>query len=187
MGVGTMPLSIVWQAFAVCFALGGITANAVYFSRAGALPTSALAISAPVALVFAYVATRLVSRLFSRLVPASGKTSTSRKDLVGKAGVVISSKVNAEFGEVRVTDATGIVHRVICRVPEGDDPIPEGREVVFIEYDRAKDMLFVAPLDPDVPRKRPKVRVAATAEPEVKAAVEEEEAPDAPTEQKRAR
>lgn len=160
MGVGTMPLSIVWQSFAVCFALGGITANAVYFSRAGTLPTSALAISAPVALVFAYVATRLVSKVFGRLAPAPGKTSTSRKDLVGKAGIVISSKVSAEFGEVRVTDATGIVHRIICRVPPDDEPIAEGREVVFVEYDREKDLLFVAPLDPDAPRRKRKLRIA---------------------------
>lgn len=188
MGVGTMPLSIVWQAFAVCFALGGITTNAIYFSLTGALPTSALAISAPVALVFAYLATRLVSRLFGRLAPAGGKTSTSRKDLVGKAGVVISSKVSAEFGEVRVTDATGIVHRIICRVPPDEDPIPEGREVVFVEYDREKDVLFVAPLDPDAPRPRRKVRVAAAVKPsvaEVEPSVEEEEELPAAPEQKR--
>lgn len=161
MGVGTMPLSIVWQSFAVCFAFGGITANTVYFSYAHALPTAALAVSAPVALAFAYLATRGVSKVFGRLAPAAGKTSTSRRDLVGKAGVVISSKVNAEFGEVRVTDPTGIVHRVICRVHPDEAPIPEGREVVFVEHDRARDLLFVAPLDADPPPRRPRLRVAA--------------------------
>ncbi len=162
MGVGTMPLSIVWQSFAVCFALGGISANSVYFSRTGTLPTSALALSAPVALVFAYVATRLVSKVFGRFAPQPGKTSTSRRDLVGKTGIVISSKVGDEFGEVRIADATGTVLRVICRTLPGEEPISEGREVVFIDYDREGDHLFVAPFDIDAPRKRPRVRVRAT-------------------------
>lgn len=162
MGVGTMPLSIVWQSFAVCFALAGISVNSVYLSRTGALPTGALAVSAPVALVFAYVATRLVSKVFGRLAPKSGKTSTSRKDLVGKTGIVISSKVGAEFGEVRIADATGNVLRIICRTLPGEEAISEGREVVFVEYDAGRDLLFVAPFDIDAPRRRQRVRVRAT-------------------------
>jgi membrane protein implicated in regulation of membrane protease activity len=161
MGLGTMPLSIVWQAFAVCFALGGITANAIYFSVARALPISALAISLPVAAVFAYAATRLVSNVFGRLAPAPGKTSMSRKDLIGKTGIAISSKVSDEFGEVRITDSTGIVHRVICRTLPGEEAIPEGREVVFVDYDRERDHLFVAPFDVDAPPRRRRSRIAA--------------------------
>jgi hypothetical protein len=103
-------------------------------------------------------------------------------------GVVISSKVSPELGEVRVTDATGIVHRIICRVPPDDEPIPEGREVVFVEYDREKDVLFVAPLDPEAPRGKRKLRVAAApeAKPSVSepdAAAEAEEEQDALSEQ----
>lgn len=164
MGVGTMPLSIVWQSFAVCFALGGISVNSVYLARTGALPTSALLWSAPVALVFAYVTTRLVSKVFGRFAPKPGKTSTSRRDLVGKTGIVISSTVGAEFGEVRITDATGNVLRVICRVLPGEESIAEGREVVFVEHDRDKDLLFVAPFDIDAPQKRPRARVRARVE-----------------------
>lgn len=162
MGVGTMPLSIVWQSFAVCFAFAGLSVNSVYLSRTGALPTAALALSAPVALVFAYVATKLVSKVFGRFAPKAGKTSTSRKDLVGKTGVVISSKVGGEFGEVRIADATGSVLRIICRTLPGEEAISEGREVVFVEYDAGRDLLFVAPFDIDAPRRRPRVRVRAT-------------------------
>jgi hypothetical protein len=163
MGVGTMPLSIVWQSFAVCFGLGGITVNTIYFTRIGALPSSALFWSLPGALVFAYAATSLVSKVFKKLAPSTGKTSTSRRDLLGKTGVVISSKVSAEFGEVRLTDATGSVLRMICRAMPGEEPIPEGREVVFVDYDRDRDVLFVAPFDIDAPRKRPRLRVSAEA------------------------
>lgn len=163
LGVGTMPLSIVWQSFAVCFGVAGLAANSVYLSRAGALPTSALAISLPVALAFAYGATSLVSKIFGRFAPKPGKTSTSRRDLVGRTGVVISSKVNAEFGEVRITDATGSVLRIICRALPGEEPILEGREVVFVDYDRERDLLFVAPFDVDAPRRRPRLRVRAEA------------------------
>lgn len=163
LGVGTMPLSIVWQSFTICFGVAGLTANTVYLSRAGALPTSALAISIPVALAFAYAATSLVSKVFGRFAPKPGKTSTSRRDLVGRTGVVISSKVNDEFGEVRITDATGSVLRIICRALPGEEPIVEGREVVFVEHDRERDLLFVAPFDVDAPRRRPRLRVRADA------------------------
>ncbi|MBK8253377.1 MAG: DUF1449 family protein [Polyangiaceae bacterium] len=173
MGFGTMPLSIVWQAFAVCFALGGITANTVYLSVTRALPTSALAISFPIAAVFAYVATRLVSKVFGRLAPAAGKTSVSRRDLIGKSAVVISSKVSDEFGEVRLTDSSGIVHRVICRVMPGESSVSEGREVVFVDYDRERDHLFVAPLDVDAPPN--KRRVGTTARVRVKTPADPDE------------
>jgi hypothetical protein len=40
------------------------------------------------------------------------------------------------------------VVRVICTTQD-TAPIPEGSEVVVVDYDRARDRLFVAPLELD--------------------------------------
>lgn len=149
LGVGKAPLSIVWQTYAIAFGLTGIAANTVYMGRAGALPTVTLAWTVPSALLVGYVVTRVFARAIGKLEGDARQEATSRKQLVGHSGVVISSKVSAEFGEVRVRDKTGHVVRIICRTREADTTIPEGREVVIVDYDREGDHLYVAPLDAD--------------------------------------
>jgi membrane protein implicated in regulation of membrane protease activity len=146
LGVGKVPLSIIWQTYAVVFGFAGITANTVYLTYAGALPALTLAWTLPGACVFGYVLTRLLSRVIGRVVADPKQEATTRRQLVGASGVVISSKINAEFGEVRIKDKTGHTLRIICRTRD-EKAIPEGREVVIVDYDREGDRLYVAPLD----------------------------------------
>ncbi len=100
----------------------------------------------PLALIFGYVVTRILARFLGRLASDPMQEATTRRQLVGLSGVVISSKVDAEFGEIRVRDKTGHVIRIICRTRH-ERPIPEGTEVVIVDYDRERDHLYVAPLD----------------------------------------
>jgi membrane protein implicated in regulation of membrane protease activity len=146
LGVGRVPLSILWQTYAIAFALTGLAMNAVYLGRHGALPLVTLAWTLPTAMVTGFVVTRALGRSLGRLLANPEQEATSRRQLVGQAGVVISSKVDGEFGEVRIRDKTGHVVRVICTTREST-PIPEGREVVVVEYDPARDHILVAPLD----------------------------------------
>jgi membrane protein implicated in regulation of membrane protease activity len=146
LGVGRVPLSIIWQTYAVAFGFAGVAANTVYLSYAGVLPALTLAWTVPGAAVFAYAVTRILARAIARLVADPRQEATTRKQLVGHSGVVISSRVNAEFGEVRIKDKTGHTVRIICRTRD-ESPIPEGREVVIVDYDRDGDHLYVAPLD----------------------------------------
>ena len=146
LGVGRVPLSIIWQTYAVTFGFAGIAANIVYLSRAGELPALTLAWTLPGSALFAYLATRMLARAIGRVVADPTQEATTRKQLVGHGGVVISSRIDAEFGEVRVKDKTGHTVRVICRTREGA-AIPEGREVVIVDYDREGDRLYVAALD----------------------------------------
>ncbi len=141
-----MPLSIIWQTYAVAFGFAGVTANTVYLSVAGALPALTLAWTVPGAAVFGYVMTRLLARAIGRVVADPRQEATTRKQLVGHSGVVISSKIDADFGEVRIKDKTGHTLRIICRTRD-EQPIPEGREVVVVDWDREGDHLYVAPLD----------------------------------------
>jgi membrane protein implicated in regulation of membrane protease activity len=155
LGVGRVPLSIIWQTYAVAFGFAGFAANTVYLSQAGALPAHNLLWTVPGAAVFGYLATRVLARAVGRLVSNPAQEATTRKQLVGHSGVVISTRIDAEFGEVRVKDKTGHTLRVICRTRDGD-PIPEGREVVIVDWDREGDRLYVAPLDAydEAPRPR---------------------------------
>ena len=147
LGVGKVPLSIIWQTYAVAFGLTGIICNTIYLSYARALPPTTLAWTLPVALVLGYLVTRRLGRVLARVAADPRHEATSRKELVGHTGVVISSKISSEFGEVRLMDKTGHVLRIICRTRDSEPTIAEGREVVIVEYDAGGDHLFVAPLD----------------------------------------
>jgi len=146
LGVGKVPLSIIWQTYAAAFGFAGVAANTVYLSRTGALPAHNLAWTLPGALLFGYATTRLLARAVGRIVADPRQEATTRRQLVGHSGVVISTRIDAEFGEVRLKDKTGHMLRVICRTRD-DRPIPEGREVVVVDWDREGDRLYVAPLD----------------------------------------
>jgi membrane protein implicated in regulation of membrane protease activity len=148
LGVGQVPLSIIWQTYAVAFGFAGIAGNFVYAAGAGELPAVNLVGTVPAAAIFAYGVTRLLSRALGRVVADPRQEATTRLELVGHAGVVISSRIDAEFGEVRIKDKTGHTLRVICRTRD-DRPIAEGREVVIVDWAREGDRLYVAPLDQD--------------------------------------
>ncbi len=174
LGIGKVPLSIVWQTYAVSFGVAGLAANAAVISRTGALPTLSLALTLPFALLVGYLVTRAVGGAIGRLVANPAAEATTRKQLVGHAAVVISSKVDAEFGEVRLADKTGHVLRVLVRTRPEERPIREGREVVIVEWDRDRDQLYVAPLeDLDDPPARIAPVASAEAEAEAEAAIED--------------
>ncbi len=149
LGVGRVPMSILWQTFAASFGFAGLALNILFKPKDTGALTGSLAWTLPISLVFAYLLTRTLSRSLARVLSDPKQEATSRKQLVGHTGIVISSKVSEEFGEIRINDKTGHVLRVICRVREGERPIVEGREVVIVEHDAARDWLLVAPLEDD--------------------------------------
>src|SRR6185312_11050778 len=98
LGVGKVPLSIIWQTNAVAFGLTGIIGNTIYLSYARVLPPTTLAWTLPVALVLGYLVTRRLGRFLARVASDPRHEATTRKELVGHTGVVISSKISSEFG-----------------------------------------------------------------------------------------
>jgi membrane protein implicated in regulation of membrane protease activity len=137
-GEGRLPMSVAWQTFAMVFGIVGLAMNSAFVGSR--VPTVSLLWTLPVSALAGWVATRLARRLLARLT--SGSEATSRGELVGQAGIVISSRVNAEFGEVRIKDKHGHVLRVVCR---SETEIPEGHEVVVIDTDA--DRVLVTPLE----------------------------------------
>jgi membrane protein implicated in regulation of membrane protease activity len=154
LGVGKLPFSLIWQTYLVVFAAAGLALNARYFEVAGGAPLVSLAWSVPASLLSGYVAVALLARLLGPVFAPKEQEATSRAELVGQIGVVISSNVDAEFGEIRIRDKTGHDLRVVCKLaPPGRGAkgkparttVRENQSVVVVEYEGGE--LFVAPFE----------------------------------------
>ncbi len=156
LGVGRVPFSIVWQAFAITFGIAGLAINSLFLGRDGtAAAPATLAFTLPISLFIAYLLTRTTTRVLSRVLAGEHEEATSRKDLVGSSGVVISTQITNEFGEIRVADSGGRRMHLVCRIREGEKPIPSGQEVVIVDYDSKSGHIFVSPLDVDLTEEKP--------------------------------
>ena len=148
LGVGKIPFSIIWQTYALAFAAIGFGLNLRYLGTAAEVPTGSLAWTVPASLVGGYVAVAIVARLLGPVLSSKGQEATSRAQLVGQIGIVISSKVDQEFGEVRIRDKSGHDVRVICKLPKGvAEPVAEHKRVVVIDYEPERGELLVEALD----------------------------------------
>lgn len=156
LGVGRVPFSTLWQAFTITFGIAGLAINSLVLAPRGAIAPSSLAITIPLALLAAYALTRTLTRVLGRVLSGEHEEASSRKDLIGSTGTVISSQVTSEFGEIRITDPAGRFMHVICRIRESDPTISMGKEVVVVDYDAKTGHIFVSPLDLDSIDNKPK-------------------------------
>ncbi len=147
LGVGRVPLTFLLQSFAIALGIAGLSIHTIAYGIA-APPTRALLWSAPLAITIALALTSALARVAGRIFSTEGQEASRRSQLVGSTGVVISSRVDREFGEVRISTPTGVTVRVIVST-EDEQPIAEGNQVVVTEYDRERDRLVVAALDED--------------------------------------
>jgi hypothetical protein len=144
-GIGRLPLSIVWQTWAVVFAATGLALNA-RFLGSESIPLATLAWTVPAGLVSGGSVVAVLARLLGPVFATKAHEATSRAELVGLSGVVISSKVDNDFGEVRIRDKSGHDLRVVCKLAPGVRAATEREQVVVVEYEAGQ--LLVAPLDP---------------------------------------
>jgi membrane protein implicated in regulation of membrane protease activity len=152
LGVGKIPFSLIWQTYALAFAAIGFGLNLHYLGKAAAVPLVSLAWTMPASLLGGYVAVALVARLLGPVLSSKDQEATSRAQLVGQIGVVISSQVDQEFGEVRIRDKSGHDVRVICKLPKGTvKPVREHRSVVVIDYEPERGELLVEAFEDDEP------------------------------------
>ena len=144
LGVGRVPLSVIVQAYLVSFAVTGFTINAL--SDGVPTPTS-LAWTLPASLVAGYAVVAALARVLGPILSSKKEDATTKADLVGQRAVVISSRVTGDFGEVRIADKSGHQLRLVCKLQSGEPEVPEGRDVVIVEYDPAHGEIVVAPIE----------------------------------------
>ena len=145
LGIGKIPFSLIWQAYAIVFAITGLALN-VPASAGGTLSLLTLAWTIPTSLVTGYAAVAALARVLGPIVSSKAQEATSRAELVGQIGTVISSRVSPDFGEVRVKDKSGHELRVICKLADGVRVASEHEQVVFVDYDDELG-LRVSPLE----------------------------------------
>jgi membrane protein implicated in regulation of membrane protease activity len=152
LGAGKLPLSLIGQTFLAVFAASGLALNAGYVDAPGGVPLVSLAWSLPSSLLLAYKATALLARLLGPVFAPRQQEATSRDELVGAIGVVISSAVDEQFGEIRVRDKSGHDLRVVCRLapsardaPSRAKSVIHSASVVVVECERGE--LLVEPFE----------------------------------------
>jgi membrane protein implicated in regulation of membrane protease activity len=146
LGFGKVPFSVIWQTYAVVFAATGLALNArMFLNREGGPPTGSLLWTLPIALVAGYGVVAMLARWLGPVFASTKEQATSRAQLVGQTGIVISSKVTSEFGEVRIRDKSGHDLRVVCKLADGSSSPKEHQRVVVVEYEGGD--LRVAPID----------------------------------------
>ena len=147
LGIGKLPFSLVWQVYGAVFALTGLGANAKYLDLGHAPPLVSLAWTMPLALGAGYAVVAALAKLLGPSFVNKDAEATSRAELVGMVGTVISTRVDADFGEIRVRDKTGHDLRVVCRLAPGHAPAQEKQEIVVVDHDHDTGTLYVALLD----------------------------------------
>jgi hypothetical protein len=145
LGIGKLPFSLVWQVYGAIFALTGLAANAHYIDKPGGPPLVSLVWTMPLALSVGYSVVAALARLLKPIVADEKANATTRAELVGHVGKVISTRVDEAFGEVRFRDKTGHDVRLVVKLAPGHAAAREGDEVVFVEH--SEGTLFVAPLE----------------------------------------
>ena len=146
LGFGRIPFSIIWQTYALAFAMAGYATNIHYLGRDEPPPVVTLAWTVPIAFVVGVLVVALLAKTLGPVLSSKEQEATSRTNLVGQIGVVISSRVDQDFGEVRIRDKTGHDVRVICKLPKGHtQAVQEHESVVVVECDDRGDLL-VEPL-----------------------------------------
>jgi hypothetical protein len=149
LGLGKIPLSVMWQTFCIAFALVGFALNARYLGGdAGVPPVHSLAWTMPFSLLAGAFCVAGVARVLGPVLSTKEQEATSRAQLVGQIGVVISSRVDRDFGEVRIRDKTGHDIRVVCKLAQGAKRAPTERQnVVVVDYEPDRGELLVEPLE----------------------------------------
>ncbi len=144
LGVGRVPMTVIWQAFFLAWGLSGIGLTYVLHALTGANATWFLAVTLPVSLVPAWLITSLIARMVAPLFKTSGKAE-SVMTLIGKHGTVTSLQVDAEFGEAVLKVNNGPNHVVVRTRGE---TICKGSEVVVVDVDVSAQRPVVALMSP---------------------------------------
>jgi len=143
LGIGRIPFSLAWQTGAIAFALTGWALNARWLGGGEPPPTTTLLWTIPTGLVAALASIAGAARILGPLF--TPPEATSRAALIGREGVVISTSVTPEFGEVRIRDDHGHDLRLICALAPGAEVVAEGHHVVVVDMDGGKPLVSSLP------------------------------------------
>lgn len=145
LGLGKVPLSVLFEVLFISFGLAGLLVNAV---AADVLGSSALAfpVALAVAALVAPALTRVVGGALASLVPADATISRKPSEFLGEVGVT-QSRLTDRVGLVRIPGRDGQPQATVNAQlrPDGPGVLPRGTEVLLIEHDADRNVYFVTP------------------------------------------
>jgi membrane protein implicated in regulation of membrane protease activity len=141
-----LPFGFLWQTFFVVFALTGLIINTPFIGEK--VPLYTLAWTLPGSLLVSLVSLRIATKLLGPIFSSKDQEATRSSQLLGQEGVVISSRVTAEFGEIRLQDRSGLTLRLPCRLAKGSPEVHEGKSVVVVGQEGAYLKVVALELEP---------------------------------------
>jgi hypothetical protein len=156
-----LPLSVLLPILLVSWGIAGLLLNGLLSAFLAPLVFAPL--SALLGFGLASLLGRALAGGFSRLF-GGGETATRTGGLVGCVGTAVFT-VKPDEGTANIRDPFGNIHRIACRVPEGEASIAPGGEVLVTAFEARDHVYYVAPLAAslaqDVARERSGTRAAA--------------------------
>lgn len=146
LGVGKAPVAVVLLLLFGAISILGWVCNSAVQGIFGGYPGIAFIPVLLFSLMGGVWITSRVSRFIGRALPPISTTATRAQALVGKRGTVISPRVDARYGQVRVRDAGGTLINVFAVAHSA--PIPRSTAVALVSYDTAQRRFVVETLEP---------------------------------------
>lgn len=137
-GVGSVPMTILLQAFLLFFGIGGLAANR---TLSGAGTDGRIGMALGIALFAAFVAMAVIGALARRFMPKD-EPATGNKDLIGRTGSVVY-EISADGGTAQVRDASGTLHQIAARVPTGHTELQSGSSIIVVSFDSERGAFIV--------------------------------------------
>jgi Inner membrane protein YqiJ, N-terminal/Inner membrane protein YqiJ, OB-fold len=136
LNVGRVPFLVLLLAFLGFFTVGGYALQLFLSGSLGFLLPSFIA--APLALVAALPATRIISRGLARILPRDETYATGEDELVGRLAVVTLGPVTRRTpGKAKVTDAHGNTHFVRVRAAQRGKRFQPDETVLLVGHRRS--------------------------------------------------
>jgi membrane protein implicated in regulation of membrane protease activity len=138
--LGRIPLLLGAMVFALAF--GGLGLLVGPWLGAALPGAAGLVLAVGTAAGGATAITRGVARLLATRLRLVESESVRREELAGRIGTAILP-VGPDAGLLQVHDGRGNLHQLACRTPSAEPPVPAGRAVLIVEYDRARGLCLV--------------------------------------------
>lgn len=147
LGVGRVPVTMILLLLLSNFGLTGWITNSLILNILSDYVPWTLAPVLLIALVVSLGVTSRTSRFIGRALPAFSSTATPLPQLVSRRGRVTSAQLDESYGQVKVRDPGGTLISVFAIVDPGQPPLPSETEVFLVEYDPAKKVFIVEPVE----------------------------------------
>ncbi len=142
-----VPVGLLLLTFCALFGTIGLVLNWAAELVLGRLAAVSLAATVPLAFIGSVFATRVVTGILAKIMPAHDSSAETRQGLVGLTATVLSKQVDEKGGRARVRDRYGNFVPVFCRMLEGEAAVPKGRDVLLVEYEDEKQVYMCSVMD----------------------------------------